>query len=73
MKIRRVHMSVTICAFSKVTSCFDSVFQTKACRDKAAFLFSAIMETVFAIAIFCGVSFEAVVSVHVGAPGDYLL
>ena len=35
----------------------------------SAFLLAAVVEAVFAIAVFCGVAFETVISVRVGAHG----
>ena len=60
---------VSVSAFGEIASCFDAFLQAAADRDKAAFLFATIVEAVFAIAVFCGVTFEAVVSVRVGAHG----
>lgn len=73
MKIRPNHMPVTICAFGQVAACFDPFFQAAADGDEAALLLAAVVEAVPAIAVFGGIAFEAVVSVRVGAHGEFLL
>lgn len=71
MKIRPIHMPVTICAFGQVAACFDPFFQAAADRNEAALLLAAIMEAILAIAIFGSVAFKAIVSVRVGAHRGY--
>ena len=66
-------MPVSVSAFGEITACLDAFPQAAADRDEAALLFPAVVEAVFAVAVFGGVAFEAVVSVRVGAHGDVLL
>ena len=62
-----------VCAFGQVAACFDPFFQAAADRNEAALLLAAIMEAILAIAVSGGVAFEAIVSVRVGAHGEFLL
>lgn len=71
MKIRPIHMPVTICAFGQVAACFDPFFQAAADRNEAALLLAAIMEARLAIAIFVSVAFKAIVSVRVEAHREF--
>ena len=66
-------MSVTICTFGQIASCLNAFFEAAADGDKAATLFTAVMQAVFTVAIGGGVSFELVVSAGVWSHIDALL
>ena len=60
---------ISIRAFGEITACLDTFLQAAADGDESAFLLAAVVEAVFAIVVFCGVAFETVISVRVGAHG----
>ena len=66
-------MPVSIRAFGEIAACLDAFLQAAADGDEAALLLAAVVEAVSAIAVCCGVAFEAVVPVRVGAHGEFLL
>lgn len=59
-----------VCAFGQVAACFDPFFQAAADRDERALLFTAVVETVFAVAVLSGITFKAVVSMRVSIHRD---
>lgn len=56
-------MPISIRAFGEITACLDTFLQAAADGDEAAFLLAAVVEAVPAVAVCCGVAFEAVVDI----------
>ena len=56
-------MPISIRAFGEIAACVDAFFQAAADGDEAALLLAAVVEAVPAVAVCCGVAFEAVVDI----------